>query len=92
VFEGALHEVAAVARAKGIALADDVVAQACKVLDGFPPEGTSSMLRDVLAGRPLEVETVNGAVVRQARTLGVPVPYNEAIHAGLKLLARGQSV
>jgi 2-dehydropantoate 2-reductase len=91
VFEGALSEVEAVARAKGIALDPDVVAKACRVLDGFPPEGTSSMLRDVLAGRPLEVETVNGAVVRQARALGLAVPYNEAIYAGLKLLAGGQS-
>lgn len=90
VFEGALREVEAVARAKGILFGQDVVAHACRVLDGFPPEGTSSMLRDVLAGRPLEVETVNGAVVRQAHALGVPVPYNEAIYAGLKLLARGQ--
>ncbi len=44
----------------------------------------------VIAGRPLEIETVNGAVVRQARALGIPVPYNETVYAGLKLLAAGQ--
>jgi len=90
VFEGVVREVQAVARAKGIALAPDVIANTLRVLDGFPPEGTSSMLRDVVAGRPLEIETVNGAVVRHARALGIPVSYNETVYAGLKLLASGR--
>ena len=56
--------------------------------DGFG-DGCSRAARDVLAGRRLEIETVNGAMVRQARALGLPAPYNETIYAGLKLLASG---
>lgn len=89
VFEALMREGEAVARAKGVNLQPDIVAHCLGVLDNFPAEGTSSMLRDVMAGRRLEVETVNGAVVRQARALGVPAPYNETIYAGLKLLASG---
>jgi 2-dehydropantoate 2-reductase len=91
VFQGVTAEVEQVARARGVALDADVAAHALRLIDAFPAEGTSSMLRDVLAGRPLEIETVNGAVVRQARALGIAVPYNETVYAGLKLLAGGQS-
>ena len=90
-FEGVIGEVERVARAKGIALAPDVIARTLKVVEAFPPDGTSSMLRDVVAGRWLEIETVNGALVRQAHALGLKVPYNETVYAGLKLLAEGQS-
>ena len=89
IFEGALREAEQVARRQGVDLPEDVVPAACRVLDTMAPDGTSSMLRDVVAGRPLEIEVVNGAVVRLARALRVPAPYNEAIYAGLKRLAGG---
>jgi 2-dehydropantoate 2-reductase len=45
-----------------------------------------SMLEDVEAGRPTEVELINGALVREARRLSVPAPYHEAVYA----LVRGR--
>src|SRR6266542_114756 len=65
LFRSLLEETEAVARAQAIAvpdgIADVVFAYASSSLD---PSFLSSMARDVLRGRPLEVEPLNGAVVR----------------------------
>jgi 2-dehydropantoate 2-reductase len=43
-----------------------------------------SMLEDVAAGRPTEVELINGSLVRQAHARGVRVPLHEALYALVK--------
>ena len=45
-----------------------------------------SMLEDVEAGRPTEVELINGAVVREALRVSVAAPYHQAVYA----LVRGR--
>ena len=42
------------------------------------------MLQHVDAGRRTEIDALNGALVREAKALGLPVPYNEALVALLK--------
>jgi 2-dehydropantoate 2-reductase len=39
-----------------------------------------SMLEDVRARRPTEVDFITGALVREARRLGVPVPLHETMY------------
>ncbi|OFX26780.1 MAG: 2-dehydropantoate 2-reductase [Armatimonadetes bacterium RBG_16_67_12] len=92
LFEAAMAEIAAVARARGIALEDDVVSRYMRFLDGAPPDGTASMQRDIIAGRPSELESQSGAVVRLGREVGVPTPVHAFIHGSLlpmELRARG---
>jgi 2-dehydropantoate 2-reductase len=63
------------------------------VIDGLPPGGTTSMMRDLLEGRPSELDSLVGAVVRIGQKYGVPVPVNETIYGALlpaELRARGQ--
>jgi 2-dehydropantoate 2-reductase len=43
-----------------------------------------SMLEDVEARRPTELELINGALVRQAERLGVPVPLQTAVYRLVK--------
>jgi 2-dehydropantoate 2-reductase len=83
-FRGALQEAHAVGRAKGIRLADDVVKRHWSMILGLPAAAHGSMLQDLQAGRRLELESLNGSVVRMGRTLGVPTPLNFAVYAGLK--------
>ena len=83
LLESAMREVEAVARARGVALAEDVVAATLRFVDGLPEGTTASMQRDVLDGRPSELEAQNGAVVRLGRALGVPTPAHEALYAVL---------
>ena len=47
----------------------------------------TSMLQDVEAGRPIEIEALVGAVVELGRITGVPTPSIDAIYAATRLLA-----
>jgi 2-dehydropantoate 2-reductase len=77
----ALGEVEAVARSLGVRLAPDVVEKALATVDGFEPEVTTSMQRDVAAGRLFELEAFNGTIVRLGQEHGVPTPVHRAIYA-----------
>lgn len=86
------NEVLTVARATGIpvdaAKVGDNVRHAIVAHCGHKP----SMLQDVLAGRPTEIESINGAVVATARRHGVPVPHTETLMQLVRLLqAQGLS-
>jgi 2-dehydropantoate 2-reductase len=43
-----------------------------------------SMLEDVEARRPTEIETITGSLVREAERLGVPVPLHTALYRLVK--------
>ena len=69
-----LEEAAAVARADGAKLANDEAAQSMARLTAIPPDAGSSMYFDRLAGRPLEIDALTGAVVDIAERHAVPTP------------------
>jgi 2-dehydropantoate 2-reductase len=77
-------EVAAVARALGVRIAPDAVARTVARYDELPPATTASMQRDVVAGRPSELEEQTGALVRLASGAAVSVPAHELLLAILK--------
>lgn len=79
----ALEEGAAIATAEGSDLGADSVNKTLASLDGLPADATSSMQRDIMAGRPSELEAQTGAVVRFGRKTGVPTPVHDAIYAEL---------
>jgi 2-dehydropantoate 2-reductase len=54
------------------------------LVDQVPPTAKGSMLVDLEHGRRLELESLNGTVVRLGRELGVPTPLNFAVCAALK--------
>lgn len=74
-----LGEVAAVARAAGASLGEEDVAANLAFIDRFPSESTTSMQRDIAAGRPSELDAQNGALARWANRLGVPAPVNDRV-------------
>jgi 2-dehydropantoate 2-reductase len=75
--------------ALGIALPPDAVDTATGLMDRQAPDVTSSLQRDILAGRPSELEAWTGAAVRLARQAGRSVP----VHAMLyELLATRESL
>ena len=75
-----MDEVIAVAGAEGIALGEADLATWDGVLAGQPTDGRTSMLQDVLAGRPTEVDIFAGRVVALGARHGIPTPYNQAMH------------
>jgi 2-dehydropantoate 2-reductase len=93
MLEQAMQEVFQVARASNIDLPADAVSAALAFIDGLPAGGTASMQRDIMEGRPSELEAQNGAVVRLGREVGVDTPLNAFIYHSLlpmELRARGQ--
>jgi 2-dehydropantoate 2-reductase len=93
LLERAMQEVLAVARARGVALPDDAVDETLRFTDSLPEEGTTSMQRDIIAGRPSELEAQNGAVVRLGRETGVATPVHDFVYRTLRPLearARGE--
>ena len=93
LLEQCLEEVVAVARARKIAMSATTVADTMKFYDGIPPGGTTSLQRDIVDGKPSELEYWNGAVVRFGREAQVPTPTHAHIYDCLlpqELHARGK--
>jgi 2-dehydropantoate 2-reductase len=88
LLEQALTEIHAVAVGRTIALPPDTVPKTLAFIDTLPPDGTASMQRDIMQGRPSELEAQVGAVVRLGEECGVPVPLHRLIYAGLLPLER----
>jgi 2-dehydropantoate 2-reductase len=79
----ALEETTAVARARGVNLPADQVQKTLAFIDNAAPGIVASMQKDIMEGKPSELEAQNGAVVRIGRELGVPTPTHEFIYASL---------
>jgi len=81
--EALVAEAVAVGRAEGVAFGPGREAEVMQFVDGLPDAMKSSMLHDLEAGKPLELEWLTGAVCRLGRTHGVATPANDRIHAAL---------
>lgn len=93
LLESAMREVLSLARARGIAISEDAIQKAMANVDSLPEGATSSMQRDIMAGRASELESQSGAVVRMGREAKVETPINSFIYSSLlplELIARGQ--
>ncbi|HUP63102.1 MAG TPA: 2-dehydropantoate 2-reductase [Thermoanaerobaculia bacterium] len=80
IAERALAETVALAQARGIDLGDDAVARTIERYEGLDPAATSSLQRDVMEGKPSELDAQIGAVVRLARESNVDVPVCELLY------------
>jgi 2-dehydropantoate 2-reductase len=90
VLRAGLEEAFAVARARGVGLADDFVERTLAQCDRLPFEMKSSMLQDLERGRRLELPWLSGTIARLGREFGVPTPTHTFIAAALKLHADGR--
>ena len=82
----AMQEIYALAHARGINLPPNSIDAVTASVDGLPEDATSSMQRDIAAGKPSELESQNGAVVRMAREAGIEVPTHSTIYQTLQPL------
>ena len=88
----AIEEMVEVAKALGVRLRGDIVERTMAFVDSLPYSSTASMQRDIMAGRPSELESQNGAVVRFGRSVGVETPVHSFIYNSLilsEMKARG---
>ncbi len=85
LLETAMAEIHAVATAAGVALPTDIVAISMGFIDNQPAAGSTSLQRDIQAGRPSELDAWTGAVVRLGRRHGVATPVHDTIYQILSL-------
>jgi 2-dehydropantoate 2-reductase len=91
VIIGCMREIEATGRASGVNLDPQIVDSTIQYIEGSLEQMHASMHADIMAGRPLELEPLNGALVRAGEAVNVPTPINNVIYAMLKPYAKGQT-
>ena len=89
LLKAVMKEGEAVSRASGIALPEDIVERHYATLQALEPSAMGSMAFDLLAGRRLEIEALNGTMVRLGKEHNLSLPFNYAIYAALKPYTNG---
>lgn len=78
-----MQEIHSVARAHQIPLTDDIVEKTLAFIDALPPDGTTSLQRDIVEGKPSELDAWNGARTISTENNGrqrlAPLPREPAI-------------
>lgn len=90
-FLNGCREIEALARAEGVPVAADRIEQIKSYVATIPGSMRSSLLIDLSQGKKIEVEALQGSVVRRAAKAGVPVPIMSTLYAVLKPFASGES-
>ncbi len=75
----AMREVITLAPYEGVPLTETDLDYWMELLDQLPPDGTTSMRQDMIAGRKTEVELFAGTVTELGRKHGVPTPVNDLL-------------
>jgi 2-dehydropantoate 2-reductase len=78
---GLLSEIYATASRQRILGDPRVVEATMALIDSFPYDSRSSLARDVMEGRPSEIEALNGTAVRLAEETGIDAPINRFIYS-----------
>jgi 2-dehydropantoate 2-reductase len=81
-----MTEIIEIARRKEVSLDDNVLQKLMSFSLGLDPDIRPSMYRDLMSENRIEIETLNGAVVRLGRASGIPTPTNDFIYACLKVV------
>lgn len=79
----AMEETVAVAQAHGVALAQSDADKTMAFIDSLAAGGTASMQRDIIAGRPSELASQNGAVLRLGADKDIDTPLHRFIYHSL---------
>jgi 2-dehydropantoate 2-reductase len=87
IMRALVRECIAVGRAAGATLDDDLVEDAVAGYRDGPPDAINSLHADRLAGRTIEIDARNGAIVRIGRRHGVATPVNQMVVALLEAAA-----
>ena len=89
VMTSAVHECLSVAKACGVRLPADSLAQTL-ALAGTMPHQKSSTAQDLARGKPSEIDFLNGYVVRKGAQFGIPTPTNQALQVMVKLAEKSR--
>ena len=86
LFKTMIREIAALAEAMGVSFQKDMVDVNLKILSNLAPEATTSMQRDIMAGKQSEIDGLVYEVVRMGEEYHIPVPAYEKVAEKIKTL------
>jgi 2-dehydropantoate 2-reductase len=89
----ASQEVIAVAQARHVAMTDESLHKSLAILDSLPETATTSLQRDVMDGRPSEIDAQAGALLRLGQEVGLATPLHTFLYHSvlpMEMRARGQ--
>ena len=87
-----MKEVQAIAKAQGVNNTETLIDEALKSLKTMTPEGKTSMLQDVEAGRKTEVDMFAGTIIKMGEELNIPTPYNKIIKEIVEIIHQQQNI
>jgi 2-dehydropantoate 2-reductase len=82
-----MQEVITLAQESDVNLSEADIEDWCAILQTLSPEGKTSMLQDIEAGRPTEVDVFAGKVVTLGKKRGIATPVNAALLHAIRVLA-----
>ena len=82
-----MKEVELCAKAEGINNTETLIKEVFEHIKTITPEGKTSMLQDVEAGRKTEVETFAGTVIRYGEKHNIPTPYNRMLRDMINIIS-----
>ena len=84
--ESCMREVIMLSEKAGVNLSEEDIKKFHEVLHSISPQGKTSMLQDIEAGRKTEVEMFAGKVIELGKQLDVPTPINQKLFDSIKKL------
>lgn len=90
--ESIMREVQSVAKAEGVRNTETMVDEALKHLKTMTPDGKTSMLQDVEAGRKTEVDMFAGTVIELGKKHGISTPYNKILSEMIGIIEEHQDI
>lgn len=90
--ENIMREVQSVAKAEGVLNTETMVDEALKHLKTMTPDGKTSMLQDVEAGRKTEVDMFAGTVIELGKKHGISTPYNKILREMIGIIEERQDI
>jgi 2-dehydropantoate 2-reductase len=91
LMETLMRETIVLAQHVGVNLGEQDLEEWNAVLRSLSPEGKTSMLQDIEAGRKTEVEIFAGKVVELGKTYGIPTPVNQTLLSIIHVLEQYQA-
>jgi len=92
IMKRVVKEAVTVADAAGVKLGLDAMTEAVLKLGKAMPATLSSTAQDIARGKPTEIDSLNGFLVRKGTELGISTPINQMLHALVKLLEEATTI
>lgn len=80
-----ISEVRQIAKKKGIKNLENLEKDSINALDKMCDEGKTSMLQDILAKRPTEIDIFSGEIIKMGKKYEIKTPYNQVLYDLIKI-------